>query len=120
MRITKNIQCVYSYRDENSNLKGGKYECTAVQGKGSISFCVNEFNRQLVIDEGFLKDALRKNRSIEIDGAFVTLNFNTKQIESKGCIVHINVMPLLTNLFVVDSKEAIGLRNLDLKRIMKC
>lgn len=119
MRIIKNIKCVYSYRDEENNLKGGKYECTTVQGKGSISFCVNEFNRQLVIDEVFLKNALRENRSIEIKGACVNLNFNTKEIKAKECIVHINVMPLLTNLYIVDSKEAIGLSNLDLKRIIK-
>lgn len=120
MRIIENIQCVYSYRDENNNLKGGKYECTSVQGKGSISFCVNKFNKQLVIDEKFLKEALRKNESLEIDGAYVTLNSNIKEIKTSKCIVHINVMPLVTNLYIVDSNEAIGLSNLELKSIMKC
>ena len=120
MRIIKNIKCVYSYRDEKNNLKGGKYECTAVQGKGSISFHVNEFNKQLVIDEGFLREALRKNISLEINGVYFHYNPDIKEIKSKECIVHINVMPLVTNLYIVDLNEAIGLSNLELMKIIKC
>ncbi|CAI3223998.1 hypothetical protein CNEO2_170012 [Clostridium neonatale] len=120
MRIIKNVQSVYSYRDEDYNLKGGKYECMILHDEGYVSFSVEEFNRQLIIEEKFLKDALRKNESIEISGACLTLNFDTKETKSKECIIHINVMPLVTNLYIVDFDEAIGLSNFELKRILNC
>lgn len=120
MRIIKNVQSIYSYRDEDNNLKGGKYECMILQDEGYISFSVEEFKRQLIIEERFLKYALRKNESIEISGACLTLNFDTEETKSRECIIHINVMPLVTNLYIVDLNEAIGLSNLELMKIIEC
>ncbi len=117
MRIRKNIKCVYSYRDEHDNLKGGKYECMILQDEGYVSFSVEEFKRQLIIEENFLKNALRKNESIEINGVYY---FNVEEKDRRECIVHINVMPLVTNLYIVDLNEAIGLSNLELIKIIEC
>lgn len=117
MRLYENVECVYSYRDENQELQGGKYNCAVVRDKGSISFTVIEVGEQLLINEDILIKALQENERIETNGVY--LYWRDQNMKPVECTVHINVMPLVTNLYVIDNNNAIGLGNINLKSILE-
>jgi len=116
MRTFKDIECVYSYRHKNEELKGGKYKCFVISDKGSISFAVTEVGEQLLINEEVLKKALRENMSVETNGMYMYLD--EEGITPLECIVHINIMPLVTNLYVTDTNNSIGISNFNLNRLL--
>lgn len=116
MRLFKDVECVYSYRDNNMELRGGKYDCSIVSDKGLISFAVIDVGEQLLINEDILMKALKENESIETNGVYLYLR--EENIDPVERTVHINVMPLVTNLYVTDSNNAIGLSNLKLRSIL--
>lgn len=115
MKVYKDVECVYSYRDENMNLKGGKYNCFIVSKDGSISFGIEEVKKQLLISQNVLKKALKKKISLETRGILMTIADDIVPIE---CKVHINVMPLVTNMYVVDLNYSIGMNNFILEKIV--
>lgn len=116
MEKCKDIKCVYSYRDDNMELKGGMYDCLVISKSGSISFTVREIEQQLLVNEKILRKAFKKKKSLETEGVYIIMNGNGPM--PVKCKVHIKIMPLVTNMYVVDMDYSIGVHNSVLEQLL--
>lgn len=111
----REVQCVYSYRDDNMELRGGIYNCLVISESGSISFAVKDMDQQLLVNKKILRKAIKKKRSIETDGVYIVKKDGSPILTK--CKVHINIMPLVTNMYVVGLDYSIGLSNFVLEEL---
>jgi hypothetical protein len=63
-----------------------------------------------------VKQALIKKERVETNGLYIRKN-NTDLLSAK-CNVNINIMPLITSFYIVNSDNAIGVSNFNFKRIL--
>jgi hypothetical protein len=60
--------------------------------------------------------ALKENKSIEINGVYMCLR--EENIKPLDCLVHINIMSLVTSIDVTELNKSIGVSNFNLKKIL--
>lgn len=114
MKIFNDIECIYSYRGKNDELKDEK--CRIVLDKGTISFFIKEVEEELLLDEEILRQTLINNQRVETNGVYKSVN--KEDTPSLQCKVNINIMPLTTNFYVVNWDKVIGISNFNLKGIL--
>lgn len=116
MAIYKNVNCMFFCKDNNNQLKGGKFKSVAVKQSGSISFAIKELELQFLVDEKVLIDTIKQSAEIETEGVWT--RFTDKGILPIKCMININSMLGTTTFNVSGIKQFIGIKDEILKEIL--
>lgn len=116
MAIYNDVNCMFLYKDNNDELKAGEFKAMAVRQSGSISFAIIELERQFLVDEKVLIEAIKQNAQIETEGVWISLK--KERILPIKCMICIDSRSGSTIFNVVGIRQFVAIKNEVLKEIL--